>query len=109
MIAHIVLLQPRADLTEAQRADALAALKDTAKGVPEIRAIRLGRRIKHGLPGYEQLMRLDYEYALIIEVDDVETLKRYLQAPEHKALGELFHRATSEALAYDYAFESVGF
>jgi hypothetical protein len=35
-------------------------------------------------------------------VDDLEALKRYLQAPAHAALGELFSRATSAALAYDY-------
>ena len=107
MIAHIVLLQPRADLTDAEREEALATLRNTAAGVPEIRAIRLGRRIKHGLPGYEQLMQQDFEYALIVEVEDAEALKRYLQAPAHAALGELFYRATSAALAYDYALENV--
>lgn len=107
MIAHIVLLQPRADLTDAQREDALAALRKAAAGVADIRSMRLGRRVKHGLPGYEQMMRQDFEYALVIEVEDVDALKRYLQAPAHQALGDLFYRATSAALAYDYAFEDV--
>jgi hypothetical protein len=107
MIAHIVLLQPRPDLTAAQREDALAALRNAAAGVPEIRSLRLGRRVTHGLPGYEQMMRQDFEYALIIEVDNIEALKRYLQAPAHAALGELFYRASSAALAYDYAIEDI--
>ena len=107
MIAHIVLLQPRADLTAAQREDALAALRNAAAGVPEIRSLRLGRRVRHGLPGYEQTMRQDFEYALIVEVDDVDALKRYLEAPAHKTLGDLFYRATSAALAYDYALEEL--
>ena len=107
MIAHIVLLQPRPDLTDAQRADALAVLSKAAAEVPEVRTLRFGRRIKHGLPGYEQLMQQDFEYALIVEVDDADALKRYLQAPAHTALGELFYRATSAALAYDYAWEEV--
>jgi hypothetical protein len=104
VIAHIVLLQPRADLTEAQRQAALTTLERAAADVPEIRRFRLGRRVKHGLPGYEQLMPQDFEFALIIEVDDVEALKRYLQAPAHLALGQLFYTATSAALAYDYEF-----
>lgn len=104
MIAHIVLLQPRADLTEVQRQDALATLERAATEVPEIRSVRVGRRVKHGLPGYEQLMPQEFEFALIIEVDDVEALKRYLQAPAHLALGQLFYTATSAALAYDYEF-----
>lgn len=104
MIAHIVLIQPKPDLTDAQQQDALATLARAAAGVPEIRGFRLGRRIKHGLPGYERLMPQDFEYALIVEVDDVEALKRYLEAPAHTALGDLFYNATSAALAYDYDF-----
>ena len=102
MIAHIVLLQPRPDLTEAQRSAALETLQRAAAEMPEIRSFRLGRRVTHGLPGYEQLMTQAYEFALIIEVDDVAALKRYLQAPAHGALGKLFSTATSAALAYDY-------
>jgi len=108
MIAHIVLLQPRPDLTEAERQDALATLSKAASDVPEIRGFRLGRRIKHGLPGYEQLMPQDFEYALIVEVDDVDALKRYLLAPAHIALGDLFYNAATAALAYDYEFDLAG-
>lgn len=107
MIAHVVLLQPRPDLTDAERDAALTALRNAAAGVPEIRALRLGRRVKHGLPGYEQMMERDFEYALIVEVDDMAALKRYLQAPAHAALGEVFYRATSAALAYDYDLTPV--
>ena len=107
MIAHIVLLQPRPDLTDQQRDEALATLRRTAADVPEIRRCRLGRRVKHGLPGYEQLMAQDFEFALIVEVDDVSALKRYLEAPAHAALGQLFYTAASAALAYDYALEDI--
>ena len=107
MIAHIVLLQPRADLDERQRDEALATVRRTAADVAEIRRFRIGRRVKHGLPGYEALMAQDFEFALIIEVDDLGALTRYLQAPAHTALGELFYTATSAALAYDYEMEDI--
>jgi hypothetical protein len=107
VIAHIVLLQPRPELTAAERAAALETLTRTATDVPEIKRCRLGRRVKHGLPGYEQLMPQDFEFALIVEVDDVDALRRYLKAPAHTALAELFYTATSAALAYDYAVEDV--
>ncbi|MGH9411380.1 MAG: Dabb family protein [Vicinamibacterales bacterium] len=106
MIAHVVLLQPRSDLTEEQRRAAVDTIRRSAGGIPEIRRFSFGRRIKHGLPGYEQLMAQDFEYALVIEVDTVEALKRYLQAPAHVALARLFYQATSSALAYDYEFDS---
>ena len=32
-------------------------------------------------------MAQDFEYALIIEVDDVEALKAYLAHPQHAAIG----------------------
>lgn len=105
MIAHVVLLQPRADLTEDERRAALDTLAHAAANVPGIRRFRLGRRIKHGLPGYEQAMTADYDVALIIEVDDVPALTRYLTAPAHDSLAHLFHTATSAALAYDYALD----
>jgi hypothetical protein len=104
VIAHLVLLQPRPELTAQQRADALETITASSTAIPEIRRFRVGRRIKHGLPGYEQLMPQDFEFALIVEFDDVEALKRYLQAPSHDALGQLFYTATSAALAYDYEF-----
>jgi len=107
VITHIVLLQPRADLTEEQRGEALETLKHAAANVPEIRSFRLGRRVKHGLPGYEQMMPHDFEFALIIEVDDIAALTRYLQAPAHLALGDLFYSASAAALAYDYQFDQI--
>jgi hypothetical protein len=107
VIAHIVLLQPRPELTEDERRAALDTLSRAAGGVPEIRSVRLGRRVKHGLPGYEQKMAQDYEFALIIEVDDVAALTRYLRAPAHRALGDLFSTATQAALAYDYDMTGI--
>ena len=107
MIAHVVLLQPRKDLTGEQRRAALDTLAHAAANVPEIRSFRLGKRVKHGLPGYEQAMATDYEYLLIIEVDDVSALTRYLKAPAHRALGDLFSTATAAALAYDFEISDV--
>jgi stress responsive alpha/beta barrel protein len=107
VIAHLVLLQPRPDLTEDQRRAALDTLAHAAANVPEIRRFRLGRRVRHGLPGYEQMMAQDYELALIIEVDDVAALTRYLKAPAHRALGDLFSTATAAALAYDYDMTEI--
>jgi len=107
VITHIVLLQPRADLTDDERRTALETLSRAVSGVPEIRSVRLGRRVRHGLPGYEQQMAQDYDFALIIDVDDVAALTRYLRAPAHRALGDLFSSATEAALAYDYDMSEI--
>jgi hypothetical protein len=101
MIAHVVLFQPRPDLTDEQRAKVLAALASAARGAPSVRSCRIGRRVKHGLPGYEQEMP-DFEFAAIIEFESVEGLRAYLKHPAHAAVGEQFSKAATAALAFDY-------
>ena len=102
MISHIVLFKPRPDMAAADRDRVLQALTAAAVDVPAIRSLRVGRRIRHQLPGYEQLMAQDFEYALILEFDDVDGLKSYLTHPNHAALGQHFTTSAAAALAYDY-------
>jgi Stress responsive A/B Barrel Domain len=102
MIVHVVLFSPRPDLSAGDRAALLGALESAAKNIPSIKRLKVGKRVKHSLPGYEQMMRDDYEFAVIIEFDDVEGLKSYLQHPAHAAAGHHFTASASKALAYDY-------
>ena len=102
MIVHVVLFSPRPDLSPSDRTAVLDALQSAAKNIPSIKGLRVGKRVKHSLPGYEQMMRDDYEYAVMIEFDDVEGLKAYLQHPAHVAAGHHFTASAAKALAYDY-------
>ena len=102
MIVHVVLFSPKADLPDADRSALLAALRTAAKNIPSIKRLRLGKRVKHALPGYEQMMRDDYEFALMLEFDDVDGLKSYLQHPAHAAAGHHFTASAARSLAYDY-------
>ena len=102
MIVHIVLFQPRPGLSDEQRDRVLADLRRAATEIATIRRFRIGRRVLHGLPGYEQAMTDNYEYAAIIEFDDRDGLEAYLRHPAHAAAGEHFSETASHALAYDY-------
>jgi hypothetical protein len=103
MISHLVLFKPRADMAAADRDRLLQALTTAAVDIPSIRSLRVGRRVRHGRPGYEQAMTQDFEYALFLEFDDVEGLTSYLEHPSHRALAEHFApSAAAAALAYDY-------
>ena len=102
MIVHVVLFSPKPDLSESDRRTLLDALSVAATGIPSIRRLRVGKRVKHSLPGYEQMMRDDYEFAVMIEFDDVAGLKAYLQHPAHAAAGHHFTASAAKALAYDY-------
>ena len=105
MIAHVVLFKPKHDLASEQRQAVIDDLKAAASAIPTVRGLRVGRRIRHGHPGYEQLMREDFEYVVIIEFDDVEGLSAYLAHPKHAAIGSHFMQAAAAALAYDYEIE----
>ena len=102
MIAHVILFRPRTDLAAADRRAVFEALRKAARSIPSVRRCRVGRRVRHGLPGYEQAMREDYQFAAIFEFDDVEGLKAYLQHPAHASIGGHFTTAASAGLAYDY-------
>jgi stress responsive alpha/beta barrel protein len=104
VIAHIVLFRPRSDLSATDRrllADSFAA---ALRDIPSIRRARVGHRIMHG-GAYEQLMRVDYEYAAILEFDDAAGLAAYLGHPAHQQLGERFFSVFEEALMYDFELE----
>ena len=107
MIAHVILWQPRAGSTAEQRHEVLAALTAAVKAAPSVRSCRIGRRVKHGLPGYEQAMAQDFEFAAIIEFDSVDGLRQYLRHPAHESIGEQFTSAAAAALAYDYEIVDV--
>ena len=108
MIVHLVLFQPREHLSADERAAVLTDLRHAAATISSIRRFRIGRRLTHGLTGYEQAMHDNYEFAALIEFDDAEGLTAYLRHPAHQAIGAQFTIAAQRALAYDYDMEDVG-
>ena len=47
-------------------------------------------------------MRVDYQYAAVIEFDDEAGLKAYLEHPAHQQLSSQFYNAFEQALMYDF-------
>ena len=102
MIAHTVLFQPGPSVGPETKAAILESLARAIRQCPTVRACRVGRRIRHGLPGYEQQMREDYQYLLVLEFDDLDGLRAYLGHPAHSTIGGFFTSAAAASLAYDY-------
>jgi len=102
VITHIVLFRPRAGLSSTERSNLGDALRLALETIPSIRRARIGRRVTHGRP-YEQLMRVDYEFAALLDFDDLAGLKAYLEHPAHDVLATRFFEAFEEALMYDFA------
>ena len=107
MVAHVVLMAPRPDLTRVQQDEVISALERAARDIPSVRRVRVGRRIRHG-QAYEELVAVDYPIALIFEFDDLEGLRAYLQHPAHEDLGARFYDSLAAALALDYEMAEVG-
>ena len=103
MLTHLVLFKPRAGLADDERAGLAETFRTAIGAIPSVRRVRVGRRVLHGRP-YEQQMRVDYEYAAMLDFDDVGGLKAYLDHPAHDALATRFFAVLDESLVYDFEF-----
>jgi hypothetical protein len=101
VLLHIVLFQPRATMSAADRDAFIGAFENALTDIPSIRHARVGKRVVHGRQ-YEALMPVDYSYAAIIEFDDVNGLKEYLAHPSHTQLGEKLFEVSQSLLIYDF-------
>lgn len=104
MIAHVVLFRPRADLSPAARSALAEAFESAVREIPTIRRARVGMRVLHG-HAYEALMRVDYQYAAVLEFDDTAGLRAYLEHPAHLQLASRFFDVFEHALMYDFNLE----
>jgi hypothetical protein len=102
VVAHVVLLKLRATMNDDDREALLEAMRVAFTGIPEIRRVRIGKRILLGR-GYETQMAEHFEYSAIIEFDSEADLRVYLDHPQHQELGRRFFESVDAALVYDYA------
>ena len=108
MTVHLVLFRPRTDLTADQRAALASSFEAALRAIPAIRQARVGRRVMTGRP-YEAMMRADYPYVAVIEFDDADRLRAYLDHPAHQQLAALFFESFEDALIYDFELQEADF
>ncbi len=101
MIAHIVLFRPKPDLSPLVIGELVEAVRTALRDIPSIRRSRVGKRVRHGR-SYEGLMGVNYEYAAILEFDDMDSLGAYLEHAAHDRLADVFFAAFESALMYDF-------
>jgi hypothetical protein len=104
MVTHVVLMKPRADLSEGDRRAFIDAFKTAVRDIPAIRDVRIGRRVIHGAE-YERTSPDAADFQAELDFDDLAGLKAYLQHPAHEALGVRFGQCLTRAIVYD--FETV--
>ena len=101
MIAHVVLMKPRANLSADDRQAFLAAFMRALREIPTVRGIRIGRRVTFGAQ-YESLSPDAGNYLAVIDFDDMAGLQAYLRHPAHDELGARFYTTLESAMVYDY-------
>jgi hypothetical protein len=105
MIAHVVLVTPRPDLSTGARDAFASAFEDAVRVIPTVRGVRVGRRVTHGA-GYESAAP-PFEFFAMIEFDDLGALKEYLTHPAHSRLAERFGTDLSAAAVWDFELGSL--
>ena len=105
MLFHVVLFRPRADLDAGGRASLVEAVEEALRRIPSIRRFHVGRRVTHGA-GYEALMTISFDYAAVIEFDDLAGLQTYLHHPAHEALGQRFMQSLEASAIFDYQMQN---
>jgi hypothetical protein len=101
MISHLVLMKPRPDLSEIDRNGFAASFERAVTNIASVRNVRVGRRILHGA-GYESGNDFSAEYLAVIDFDDLDGLRAYLQHPAHAELGARFATSLAGAMVLDY-------
>jgi hypothetical protein len=106
MVCHIVLLKPRTDLSSGERRNLLDAFDRACREIPDVRDVRVGRRVTHGA-GYEAGMPDAADYLVSLAFDDLAGLQAYLRHPAHETLGAQFNRSLNSALVFDYEMTTL--
>ena len=101
MIAHIVLFRLRPEVSLEERHALIGAWATALKNIPVIRRARVGQRVRVGR-SYESLTRLDFPFAAVLEFDDLDGLRTYLDHPAHEAMATRLFALIADTLIYDF-------
>lgn len=106
MIAHVVLFSIRPDVSLEERRSLIDAWATALREIPSIRRAIVGQRIRLGR-SYEDIVRLDFPYGAIIEFDNADAVRAYLDHPAHAVISTRFFAALADTLIYDFEVEET--
>jgi hypothetical protein len=78
--AHVCVFRMKSDAPNDAVAKAVADCRNLLADIPAVRSVHAGRPAKAGTPG---VPKMEYDFALIVLVDDDAGLKAYLEHPKH--------------------------
>ena len=102
MIVHLVLFNPRPDISVAQTESFAQALTDCFRSIPAITRATVGRHTAVD-PGYRRdFGDKTYQFAAILEFESKQQLLDYLTHPKHEILGRLFWEVCDSTIVSEH-------
>jgi hypothetical protein len=90
VIAHIVLFNPKPNLSTQDVQLFAQQLRLTVNSVTSVRRAMVGKRLAVQDGDHRNFGDATYEFAAVVEFDDPDGLSAYLAHPAHQELGRLF-------------------
>ena len=108
MIQHIVLFNPKPDLSDAKRRFFAQMVLHVLGRCQQISRSSVGRRVSVD-PGYaREFGDKTYEYAAVLEFVDKDALVSYLTSADHSELGRLFWEMSDGSIVVEVEVASGG-
>ena len=93
MIDHVVLLQPRTDVTEEEITRILSHVQDLQESIPGIIETRAGKNLSVNNQGYG--------YGFVMRFVNAESLKAYVPHPAHQVVSKELQNICESIIDFD--------
>ncbi len=93
MITHIVLLNPKPEITPDEMQRVLAQVQALQQSIPGIMDVQTGVNLSTNHQGYT--------YGFIMQFVDAEHLKAYAPHPAHRVVSDEILRVSSQVIDFD--------
>jgi hypothetical protein len=95
MVTHVVLVQPKADISLNQLQTIFAQVKGLQTHIPEIKDVQVGKNLGHRQEGYS--------YGLVMHFDSLDALNTYSAHPAHVAVAKELISLCDNLIEFDLA------
>jgi Stress responsive A/B Barrel Domain len=93
MVTHVVLLQPKAEVTEDEITSTLDHVQALQQAIPGIVIVQVGKNMSNNNQGYT--------YGFVMRFVDAEHLKAYAPHPAHQRVSEELQRISQKIIDFD--------
>jgi hypothetical protein len=96
MLTHVVLLKPKAEITEGEVITALDHVQALQQAIPGIVSVEVGKNLNES-------NNQGYTHGFVIRFVDAEIYKGYAPHPAHQPVSEVLRRISQSIIDFDVA------